>query len=142
MQLYTVYYISVNCSLYMFLEVTPLIIRSTYNCNYSIWHRSNVSVTFRCHGAVGTNCYMTAEGSRDGLISARCCNYSYMSYMCPWSIQPNFPMVSHRTLLYIKLHRLVHLVSSNQNFVCKAYCPICANWPQTDMFSAGKLKSL
>jgi len=27
--------------LYMFLVVTPLIIRSTYNCNYSIWHWSN-----------------------------------------------------------------------------------------------------
>jgi len=28
-------------SLYMFRVVTPLIIRSTYNCNYSIWHWSN-----------------------------------------------------------------------------------------------------
>jgi len=26
---------------YMFRVVTPLIIRSTYNCNYSIWHWSN-----------------------------------------------------------------------------------------------------
>ena len=41
MQLYTVYYISVNCSLYMFRVVTPPIIRSTYNCNHSIWHWSN-----------------------------------------------------------------------------------------------------
>jgi len=41
MRLYTVYYISVNFSLYMFGVVTPLIIRSTYNCNYSIWHWSN-----------------------------------------------------------------------------------------------------
>ena len=32
MWLYTVYYISVNCSLYMFRVVTPPIIRSTYNC--------------------------------------------------------------------------------------------------------------
>ena len=28
--------------LYMFRVVTPPIIRSTYNCNYSIWHWSNV----------------------------------------------------------------------------------------------------
>jgi hypothetical protein len=27
--------------LYMFRVVTPAIIRSTYNCNYSIWHWSN-----------------------------------------------------------------------------------------------------
>ena len=27
--------------LYMFRVVTPSIIRSTYNCNYSIWHWSN-----------------------------------------------------------------------------------------------------
>jgi len=27
--------------LYMFRVVTPPIIRSTYNCNYSIWHWSN-----------------------------------------------------------------------------------------------------
>jgi len=41
MRLYTVYYISVNCSLYMFWVVNPPIIRSTYNCNHSIWHWSN-----------------------------------------------------------------------------------------------------
>jgi len=41
MRLYTVYYISVNCSLYMFRVVNPPIIRSTYNCNYSIWLWSN-----------------------------------------------------------------------------------------------------
>ena len=27
--------------LYMFRVVTPPIVRSTYNCNYSIWHSSN-----------------------------------------------------------------------------------------------------
>jgi len=38
----TIYsFISVNCSLYMFRMVTPPIIRSTYNCNHSIWHWSN-----------------------------------------------------------------------------------------------------
>jgi hypothetical protein len=64
--------------LYMFPMVTPLIIRSTYNCNYSIWYRSNfgkcsvwsqlkmrvmdttVSVTFRDR--------TIAEGNRDGSV--------------------------------------------------------------------------
>jgi len=69
MRLYTVYYISVNCSLYMFWMVTPPIIRSTYNCNYSTWHCSNhlcylpllwsswncsSNCSNCCHGAAGT----------------------------------------------------------------------------------------
>ena len=54
MRLYTVYYISVNCSLCMFWVVTPPILRSTYNCNYSIWHWSNRLCYFRCRGAFGT----------------------------------------------------------------------------------------
>ena len=38
----TIYsFISVNCSVYMFRAVTPPFIRSTYNCNHSIWHWSN-----------------------------------------------------------------------------------------------------
>jgi len=60
MRLYTVYYISVNCSLYMFRVVTPLIIRSTYNCNHSICHWSNRLSYFP-------------------LSWSSCCNYSYMS---------------------------------------------------------------
>jgi hypothetical protein len=39
LRLYTVYYISVNCS--TCFGWTPPIIRSTYNCNYSICHWSN-----------------------------------------------------------------------------------------------------
>ena len=130
MRLHTVYYISVNCSLYMFRVVTPPIIRSTYKCNYSIWHWSNclcyltlswrswnsstkaegsrdgltstcfgwqlhpssgahitiitesgtgqtVSATFHYGGEVPTS-PLIAEGSRDGLTSARFCNYIYM----------------------------------------------------------------
>ena len=50
--------------LYMFRVVTPSIIRSTYKCNY-------------CR----SNCSTTAEGNRDCLTGARCCNYSYM---CSW----------------------------------------------------------
>jgi len=40
MRLYTVYYVSVKL-LYMFRVVLPPIIRSTCNCNYSIWHWSD-----------------------------------------------------------------------------------------------------
>ena len=58
------------------------------------------------------------------------------------SFQPNFPIVSHRIILYIHLHRLVHLGSQTKILLCKAWCPICANWPQTGEFSAVKLKSL
>ena len=38
----TLYSLLYFCKLlYMFRVVTPPIIRSTYNCNYSIWHSSN-----------------------------------------------------------------------------------------------------
>jgi len=67
MRLYTVYYISVNCSLYMFRVVNPPIIRSTYNSNYSIWHWSN------------RLCYLPLSWRI--WSCARCCKYSYM---CSW----------------------------------------------------------
>jgi len=60
MRLYTVYYISVNCSLYMFRVVTPPIIRSTYNCNYSIWHRSNRLCYLRLAWSSCSSCSTTA----------------------------------------------------------------------------------
>ena len=62
----------ISCKLlYMFRVVPPAIIRSAYNCNYSIWYWLNCI------------CYLplTAEGSRYSLSSTRCCNYSYM---CSW----------------------------------------------------------
>jgi len=59
MRLYIVYFIYVNCSLYMFRAVTLLL--------SAVVEQSN--------------CSTTAEGNRDGLTSARCCNYSYM---CSW----------------------------------------------------------
>jgi hypothetical protein len=38
----TIYSLLYFCKLlYVFWVVTPPIIRSTYNCNYSIWHWSN-----------------------------------------------------------------------------------------------------
>jgi len=68
----------------MFRVVTPPNIRSTYNCNYSIWHWSN-RLCYLLLSWSSWNCRsnfsMTAEGSRDGLTSTRCCNYSYV---CSW----------------------------------------------------------
>jgi len=70
----TIYSLLYFCKLiYMFWVVTPPIFRSTYNCNYSIWHWSN------------RLCYLALSWSswdfRDGLTSTRCCNYSYI---CSW----------------------------------------------------------
>ena len=66
---------------YMFRVVTTPIIRSTYNCNYSTWHwfklsllPSAIVVKLELRSTFTT----IAEGSRDSLISARSCNYSYM----------------------------------------------------------------
>jgi len=81
MWLYTVYYVSINCSLYMFWVVISPIIRSTYNCNYGIWHWSNCLYCLPLSWSCCSNSSTTAKGSRDGLTSARCCNYSYM---CSW----------------------------------------------------------
>jgi len=68
----------------MFGVVILPIIRSTYNCNYSIWHWSNCLcylLLWRRSWSWSSNSSVIAEGSRDGLTSARCCNYSYM---CSW----------------------------------------------------------
>jgi len=64
----------------MFQVVTPPIIRSTYNCNYSIWHWSN-RLCYLPLWWGSWNCRSKAEGNRDGLTRAKCCNYSYM---CSW----------------------------------------------------------
>jgi len=66
--------------LYMFRVVIAPIIRSTYKCKYSIWHWSN-RLCFLPLSWSSWNCSTRAESSRDGLTSARCCNYSYM---CSW----------------------------------------------------------
>ena len=68
----TIYSLLYFCKLiYMFRVVPPSIIRSTYNCNYSIVEEMERS----------SNSSTIAEGSRHGLTNARCCNYSYM---CSW----------------------------------------------------------
>jgi len=67
--------------LYIFRVVTPPIIRSTYNSNYNIQHWSN-RLFYLPLWWYSWNCCTTKAGvSRDGLSSARCCNYSYM---CSW----------------------------------------------------------
>ena len=73
----TIYSLLYFCRLLcMFRVVIPSIIRSTYKCNYSIWHWSDRL----CYLPLSRPSAMVtiAEGSRDGLTSARCCNYSYM----------------------------------------------------------------
>jgi hypothetical protein len=84
--------------LYVFRVVAPSIIRNTYNCNYSIWHRSNFgkcSVWSQLKMRVMAPSLLpsaVAEGKLlsladfthcifRSLISTRCCNYSYI---CSW----------------------------------------------------------
>ena len=57
----TTYILLYFCKLlYMFRLVTPPIIRSTYNCNYGIWHWPNRLYCLP----------LTAEGSGDGVSKA------------------------------------------------------------------------
>jgi hypothetical protein len=89
----TMYSLLYFCKLlYMFRVVTPLTIRSTTVITTSGTGHT-VSATFRYGGEVGTSklelprenfhvgsskFFTIAEGSRDGLTSARCCIHSYM----------------------------------------------------------------
>jgi len=68
MQRYTVYFIWKL--LHIFWVVPPPIIRSTYNCIYSIWYLSH------------RYCYLPlVAGSCNGVTNTRCCSYSCM---CSW----------------------------------------------------------
>jgi hypothetical protein len=79
--------------LYMFRVVTPPIIRSTYNCNYSIWYWSNfgkcsVWSQLKMRDMVPTVCATfrdrtIAEGNTDGTVHTLYTCYNY-SYMCSW----------------------------------------------------------
>jgi len=51
--------------LYMVRVVTPPIIRSTYNCNYSIWHWSNFGKCSVWNQLPSLLHFAIAEGSRD-----------------------------------------------------------------------------
>ena len=71
--------------LYMFRVVTPPIIRSTYKCNYSIWHGSNfgkcsVWSQLKMRGMDRTVCATfrdrtIAEGSTDGRVKVKQSHY-------------------------------------------------------------------
>jgi len=78
MQRYTVYYIWKL--LHMFRVVPPPIIRSAYNCIYSIWYLSH------CYGYLlllwkSSHSFMIAAGSSNSVTNTRCCRYSCM---CSW----------------------------------------------------------
>jgi len=65
MLLHTVYFIWKL--LYMFRVVLPPIIRSVYNCIYSVWYLSH------------RYCYLPlAAGSSNGVTNIKCCRYSCM----------------------------------------------------------------
>jgi hypothetical protein len=86
----TIYSLLYFCILlYMFWVVTPPIIRSTYNCNYGIWHWSKPSLLpFAMVEKLELkifNCSTIAEGSRDRLTSDRCRNYIYKC--CWWWVE-------------------------------------------------------
>ena len=67
----TMYSLLYFCKLlYMFRVVTSPIIRSTYNCNYSIWF---CNYSYKCS-------WWWVE-LPPGLTSASCCNYSYVLLM-------------------------------------------------------------
>jgi len=84
MQLYTFYYVFVNRSFYTFRVITPPIIKSTHNCNHSIWHWSKrlryLPLSWSSWNS-WNSCSTTADVSGDVLTSARCCDYSYV---CSW----------------------------------------------------------
>jgi len=75
MQCYTVYYIWKP--LYMFWVVPPPIIRSAYNCIYSIWYLSRRY----CYLPLSWNSTTIAAHSSNSVTNTRCCRYSCM---CLW----------------------------------------------------------
>jgi len=58
----------------MFQVVPPPIIRSTYNCTYSIWYLSH----HYCYLLLLWKSSTLAAGSSNGLTNTRCCRYSCM----------------------------------------------------------------
>jgi len=75
----TIYSLLYFCKLlYMFRVVTPLNIRSTYNCNYSIWYWSNlrkcsVWIQLKMRGMdpslIPSTIFQVAKGNRDVSIT-------------------------------------------------------------------------
>ena len=71
MQHYTVYFILKQ--LYIFRVVPPPIIRSAYNCIYSIWYLSHRY----CYLPLSNSSTIAADSS-NGVTNTRCCRYSCM----------------------------------------------------------------
>jgi hypothetical protein len=70
MQRYAVYFIWKL--VYMFRVVTPPIIRSAYNCIYSIWYLSHRYRYLRCRGRVGTGFVEELEQIPDAVDTVVC----------------------------------------------------------------------
>ena len=68
--------------LYMFRVVPPPIIRSAYNCIYSIWYLSH-RYSYLPLSWKSWNSSTIAAGSSIGVKNIRCCRYSY-SCMSSW----------------------------------------------------------
>jgi hypothetical protein len=66
--------------LYMFWVVPPPIIRSTYNCIYSIWYLSHCYCKLLLSWK-SSNSSTIAAGRSNGVTNTRCCRYSCM---CSW----------------------------------------------------------
>jgi hypothetical protein len=73
--------------LYMFRVVTPPIIRSAYNCIYSIWYVSHRYCYLECavggirhpqHTHTCSTSSTIAADSSNGVTNTRCCRYSCM----------------------------------------------------------------
>jgi len=136
----TMYSLLYLCKLlYMFRVVTPRIIRSTYNCNYSIWHWSNFgkcsvwsqlkmrvmypsllpSAIVRSRKVTETGPYFSSLANFTpcifrSLTSARCCNYSYT---CSWwwvELPPATCRVVYRNIInctYIQINQPTRCIS-------------------------------
>jgi hypothetical protein len=130
----TMYSLLYLCKLlYMFRIITPPIIRSTYNCNYSIWHWSNfgkcsVWSQIRMRGMDPTSLVPSAilwsrKVAETGpylssladfthyifrsLTSARCCKYSYMCSRWWVELQPETCRAVYRNIINCIQLRLV-----------------------------------
>ena len=96
----TIYSLLCFCELfYIFRVVPPPIIRSAYTASGT---GQTVSATFRYRGGVGTwssNSTAIAEGNRNGLTSARCCNYIYMRSWWWVVVPPEICRTVHRNII-------------------------------------------
>jgi hypothetical protein len=81
-------FIYIRKLLYMFRVVLPPIIRSAYNCIYSIWYLSHRGVRHPQHSNRFQLFQLIAADSNNGVTNTRCCSYSCL---CSWwwmEVQP------------------------------------------------------